>query len=72
MAKESRYVVQMSMYVYAENDYMARRQAHKLADKIGADVDEIGEQKFATMDYRKLEDHSKPAAKEKQDKPLPF
>ena len=72
MAKENRYVVQMSMYVYAENDYMARRQAHKYAEKIGADVDEIGEQKFATMDYRKLEDHSKPAAKEKQDKPLPF
>ena len=72
MAKENRYVVQMSMYVYAENDYMARMKAHKLADKIGADVDEIGEQRFATMNYRKLDDHSKPATKEKQDKPLPF
>lgn len=71
MAKENRYVVQMSMYVYAENDYMARKRAHKLADKIGADIDEIGEQRFATMNYRKLDDHSKPVDKS-NDKPLPF
>jgi hypothetical protein len=71
MAKENRYVVQMDMYVYAENDYMARKRAHRLAGKIDADVTEIGEQPFASMNYRKLEDHSKPSDKSK-DAPLPF
>ena len=32
MSKEKRYVVTMDMYVYAENDYMARKNAHKLAE----------------------------------------
>ena len=27
--KENRYVVQMDMYVYAENDYMAKKRAHQ-------------------------------------------
>ncbi len=71
MARNNRYVVQMDMYVYAENDYMARRRAHKLAEKIDADVTEIGEQPFASMNYRKLEDHSKPSSSSK-DEPLPF
>ena len=71
MARENRYVVQMDMYVYAENDYMARKRAHKLAEKIDADVTEIGEQPFASMNYRKLEDHSKPSSSPK-DEPLPF
>jgi hypothetical protein len=71
MAKENRYVVTMDMYVYAENDYMARKRAHKLAEKIDADVTEIGEQPFASMNYRKLEDHSKPSNSPK-DEPLPF
>ena len=71
MAKENRYVVTMDMYVYAENDYMARKRAHKLAEKIDADVSEIGEQPFASMNYRKLKDHSKPSSSSK-DEPLPF
>lgn len=71
MARDNRYVVQMDMYVYAENDYMARKRAHKLAEKIDADVTEIGEQPFASMNYRKLEDHSKPSNSSK-DEPLPF
>ena len=71
MSKDKRYVVTMDMYVYAENDYMARKRAHKLAEKIDADVTEIGEQPFASMNYRKLEDHSKPSSSSK-DKPLPF
>ena len=29
--KLKRYVVKMDMYVYAENDYMARKRAHKLS-----------------------------------------
>lgn len=71
MARDKRYVVQMDMYVYAENDYMARKRAHKLANKIDADVTEIGEQPFASMNYRKLEDHSKPSDRLKDDD-LPF
>ena len=61
----------MDMYVYAENDYMARKRAHKIAEKIDADVTEIGEQPFASINYRKLEDHSKPSSRDK-DEPLPF
>ena len=30
---ENRYVVTMDMYVYAPNDYMARKRAHKPSDK---------------------------------------
>jgi len=71
MARDNRYVVQMDMYVYAENDYMARKRAHKLAEKIDADVTEIGEQPFASMNYRKLDDFSKPSSSSK-DEPLPF
>ena len=71
MSKEKRYVVTMDMYVYAENDYMARKRAHKLAEKIDADVTEIGEQPFASMRYRKLDDHSKPSDRS-NDAPLPF
>jgi len=71
MAKENRYVVTMDVYVYAENDYMARKRAHKLSEKIDADITEIGEQPFASMNYRKLEDHSKPRDKS-LDGPLPF
>ena len=34
MSKEKRYVVKMDMYVYAENDYMARKRAHQMKKKI--------------------------------------
>jgi len=43
-----------------------------LAGKIDADVTEIGEQPFASINYRKLEDHSKPTPRDEKDKPLPF
>ena len=79
MGKENkRYVVQVEMYVYAENDYMARKRANSIKNAIDqkdyADyvkVTEIGEQAFATPNYRKLEDPSF-TPKEKADKPLPF
>jgi len=54
MTKEKRYVVTMDVYVYAEDDHKARFKAHKLADKVGARVTEIGEQPFASFTYRKL------------------
>ena len=77
--KEDRYVVTMEMYVYAPNDYMARKRAHKLKKEIssnnrhGADpsISEIGAQPFASMIYRTLDDISEPRDKEKVE-PLPF
>lgn len=76
MKDKKRYVVTMDMYVYAENDYMARKRAHKLRGAIDnynrrPSITEIGEQPFASMSYRKLEDISEPTSKDK-DKPLPF
>ena len=61
MDKENkRYVVQMEMYVYADNDYMARKRANDLRLSIDnrrhsqdVVVKEIGEQPFASFDYRK-------------------
>tara|TARA_Y100000389_G_scaffold141498_1_gene139389 strand:+ start:649 stop:885 length:237 start_codon:yes stop_codon:yes gene_type:complete len=74
---EKRYVVKMDMYIYAENDYMARKRAHQMKkeidDKFGGGVGilELGEQPFASFNYRKLEDHSEPISKQKQEE-LPF
>ena len=74
---KKRYVVTMDMYVYAENDYMARKRAHKMADKIdekypnaSTNVTEIGEQPFASFGYRKL-DYSGPVSEDVNEK-LPF
>jgi hypothetical protein len=75
MVKGKRYVVKIEMFVHAENDYMARKTSHKIADKIkdGYEVDvvEIGELPFASINYRQLEDISKPQ-KKKEDDRLPF
>ena len=57
MKDKKRYTVTMDVYVYAKDDYSARYKAHKLADKVGADVTEIGEQPFASFNYRKLDYH---------------
>ena len=74
MSKENRYVVTMDMYVYAENDFMARKRAHKLADGLKSKLDnqaavlDIVEQPFGTLGNRKLKDISKPSSGEK----MPF
>ena len=73
---EKRYVVTMDVYVYAENDYMARKRAHKMADSLdkygrNPSITEIGEQPFASIEYRKLEDILRPVDKVKNEK-LPF
>ena len=74
MSKEKRYVVTMDMYVYSENDYMARKNAHKLADGLKSKLDnqaavlDIVEQPFGTLGNRKLKDISKPSSGEK----MPF
>jgi hypothetical protein len=76
--KEKRYVVQMDMYVYAENDYMARKRANDLRlnldNRIGvqhAKVVEIGEQPFGSLRYKKL-DSVEFTPKDESNKPLPF
>ena len=78
MAKDNRYVVTFEAYVYADNDYMARKKSHAVNDSINAimnvqnsDVMDIVEQPFGTIGNRKLDDISKPVSKDK-DKPLPF
>jgi hypothetical protein len=74
----TRYVVTVDMYVYGEDDYMARKNAHKMLDEIDEknpnarpEITEMGIQPFASYDYIKLDDWSKPIPKVK-DKPLPF
>ena len=64
MKNFSRYVVTMDMYVYADNDYMARKNAHKMKKRINelypdssTQVNGIDEQPFATLTSRKLDDH---------------
>ena len=49
MQDKKRYVVTMDMYVYAENDYMARKRAHKMKNSLDnynrrPSITEIGEQ----------------------------
>ena len=65
MSENKRYVVQMEMYVYADNDYMAKKRANDLRLSIDnrrhsqdVVVKEIGEQPFASFDYRKLDNPS--------------
>jgi len=76
--KENRYVVTMDMYVYADNDYMAKKRANDLRLSIDnrrhsqdVTVKEIGEQPFASTYYRKLDDPTF-TPKEMLDEPLPF
>jgi hypothetical protein len=80
MADKKRYVVEMTMYVYAKDDYTARMEAHKIEDKINklnlnadAQVTEIGSQPFGTMAYNKLDNHSRPSKiDEPESDKLPF
>ena len=77
--EEKRYVVTVDMYVYGTDDYMARKNAHKMLDMIDEtypnarpSVTELGEQHFGSMGYRKLDDYSKPIPNKLKNKPLPF
>lgn len=63
---KKRYAVVIDTYVYAENDYMARRKAHDIKRGIVGDhsrVIEITECPFASMQTRNLEDVSEPVLK---------
>ncbi len=79
MNKENkRYVVTMDMYVYADNDYMARKRANDLKLSLEnrrhsqyIQVREIGEIPFASSNYRKLDDPTF-TPKDTSNDPLPF
>ncbi len=78
MSENKRYVVQMEMYVYADNDYMAKKRANDLKLSISnrrhsdhVKVTEIGEQPFASTYYRKFDDITF-TSKDMLDEPLPF
>ena len=79
MKDRKRYVMTVEMYVYGENDYHARMKADKTLDEINskhvnahASISEMGEQPFATMGYRKLDDNSRPSVIDKEADELPF
>jgi len=64
MADKKRYTVELDMYIQADNDYMARKIAHKIADAIKegyeVQVKEIAETPFGSFNTRVLKDKSKP------------
>jgi|TARA_R100000081_G_scaffold35840_1_gene16554 sulfur transfer complex TusBCD TusB component (DsrH family) len=64
---KKRYAVVIDTYVYAENDYMARKIAHGIKRNITsgdhARVIEIAETPFASLQSRELEDISEPTKK---------
>ena len=69
---KKRYAVVIDTYVYAENDYMARKIAHGIKRNTNGDytrVIDIYEQPFAGIQTRSLDDISEPAIKETE---LPF
>lgn len=72
---EKRYTVELDMYIQADNDYMARKIAHKIADAVKdgyeVSVKTITETPFGSFNVRKLDNISKPTSKDK-DEPLPF
>ena len=72
---KKRYAVVIDTYVYAENDYMARKIAHGIKRKIYGDhtrVIEIDECPFASMQTRSLNDISEPVSRTKSEEELPF
>ena len=74
MADKKRYAVVIDTYVYAENDYMARKIAHGVKRECSGyepKVIEIVEAPFGSLNTRKLENVSDITYKEDQDD-LPF
>jgi hypothetical protein len=74
---EKRYLVAVDMYVYAENDHMARTKVHNLVELLDNDekvyntqILEISEQPFGSIECRTLDDISNPV--ENNPTELPF
>ena len=71
---KKRYAVVIDTYVYAENDYMARKKAHIIKDQIKEDhtrVIEISECPFGSLNVRELDNISDITYEEDQGE-LPF
>jgi len=67
--KKKRYLVSMDFYVFADNDYMARKKAHEVRKENNIyarepRISEIGSQPFGSAHYRKLDDISEPSSKD--------
>jgi hypothetical protein len=74
---KKRYAVVIDTYVYAENDYMARKIAHGIKRNVNGDhtrVVEIDECPFASLQHRSLDNISEPTSISKwtNEDPLPF
>ena len=72
---KKRYAVVIDTYVYAENDYMARKIAHGIKRNINGDhtrVIEINECPFVSLQTRSLNDISEPVSSTKCEEELPF
>ena len=72
MRNKKRYAVVIDTYVYADNDYMARKMAHNIKRQVNGDhtrIIEINECPFASLQTRSLDNISEPAIKETE---LPF
>ena len=75
MRNKKRYAVVIDTYVYAENDYMARKIAHGMKRNINGDhtrVIEINECPFASLQHRSLDNISEPTSHAKCEEKLPF
>ena len=59
--KKKRYIAQLSVYVYADNDTEAKIEANKLSTKIKeidaneCSVGEVGLQPFGTFNYKVID-----------------
>ena len=73
---KKRYAVVIDTYVYAENDYMARKIAHGIKRNItggsNTKVIEISETPFASLQSRELKATSEPTSRTKCEEELPF
>ena len=75
MRNKKRYAVVIDTYVYADNDYMARKIAHGIKRNIrgkNPKVIEISECPFASLQTRPLKDISEPVPRTKSEEELPF
>jgi len=63
LKSKKRYTVVIDTYIYADNDYMARKMAHDIRKNINGEqtrILEIDESPFASLETRPLEDISEP------------
>ena len=72
MRNKKRYAVSLDFYIYADNDYMARKKAHEIKKSVQADntnILSITDAPFGSIQTRDLDDISEPR---KKDDKFPF